>query len=639
MSVPENKLGGLYSDDREYKDLDPSAQLKFDGYIKGLRDVSDQIRLNEASSVNSSPWQEWERGFRQVYKEMVFDAFDELNIEMPKDMEIHFAGSLAKAQATEFSDLDAFVLVKNEEDVAKVKPVFDALNNLCQRIFTQTNQLYPDPIGINPSRLIGTPDDLFSLLKEGGVADVEATARSILTSKPVLPRFALGEELRDKISNEPDFDHFVSAKKFYGMAVNDFKAPKENATVASVKSHIMRPIDFVLMGLREEFNLYSEDGAHLSVPGTLRLLREKKLLPEEDISRIESVYKQAMSTRFELHAQHKKEHDEMPYSDAKGMLDEVAKIREMGVQRIARMDNLEKAKELWVMANEKAGQGDVNGFLKAANELHKFMKDNKLNEDDLKPELSDQVISPKGFSTLHAIWSAASDYSRSAATLTESTIESGLASAVNKTSAFFMDCKLNQNERAVADPDFQVSKTRALVGIMQFIRDVADAGSKIWMHSTKGLMNYKIASIQRLVKSNNVNDDTLESVLSYKGENLPKYLSYKYATQDEGREHRYTATTAGFEDLKAKYKDMRGDALKTQILANFKGELAKATDKQSLDVIVKRLEKSEDYRILATGQGRATQMLGLKTSSVSAFEKMVDEAKHDIKSQQKMGMK
>lgn len=164
--------------------------------------------------------------------------------------------------------------------------------------------------------------------------------------------------------------------------------------------------------------------------------------------------------------------------------------------------------------------------------------------------MSDKTISPKGYTILQSLWGAASDYSRAAATLTESTVEPGLVSAVNKMSAFFMDCKLSPNERATPDPDFEVGKSKILVGIMQFIKDVADPTSKIWMHNTKALMNHKIAAIQKLERSNNVNDETLESVLSSKGENLSEYLSYKYATKDEGREHRYTASTEILKMLK-----------------------------------------------------------------------------------------
>ncbi len=74
-------------------------------------------------------------------------------------------------------------------------------------------------------------------------------------------------------------------------------------------------------------------------------------------------------------------------------------------------------------------------------------------------------------------------------------------------------------------------------------------------------------------------------------------------------------------------------------MADFKNRLAEATDEQSLKQAVKELKGKDEYRILATGQGLTTQLLGLKTSSVSAFEKMVEEARESIKSQERQTMK
>jgi effector protein DrrA/SidM len=323
----------------------------------------------------------------------------------------------------------------------------------------------------------------------------------------------------------------------------------------------------------------------------------------------------------------------MPYDEkAKGMLEKVAKIRELGASRIERIENLEQAKKLWVKANDMLEKADVTGYLASIEELHKFMKASKLEDKDLRAELSDKSISPKGFAILEQIWGAASDYSMSAATLHESTKESGFVSAVSKMSAFFMDCKLKPNEPAEPDKDFQIDKSKILISIMQYIKNVADPDSKIGFSSTKALMTYKIAAILKLEKNNNVNVDSLEQVLSSKGENLSQYLSYKYAAREDGREHRYTATAENFKDLKDKYQGVRGDALKTEILSNFKDKLAEATDKASLDKIVKQLKSSDEYTILKTGQGRTTQLLGLKTSSVVAFEKMIKEVETDFKS-------
>ncbi|MDR3504010.1 MAG: hypothetical protein P4L79_15685 [Legionella sp.] len=327
-------FGNLYSDEREETQLDSFAQALFDGYKEQLAALGEMTRKHYSGDRNVSPWQTWENGLRQIYKDMIFDAFTAFNLAVPPQMEVHFAGSLAKAQATEYSDLDALVIVKHADEVALVKPVFDALNNLCQRMFTATNQLYPDPIGINPSRLIGTPDELYLRLKAGDVVDTKTITTSILTSKPILPRYELGEQLRNQINADPVLNKYCSAKAFYRLALHDFIAPSKEIASVNVKNHIMRPIDFVLMGLRKEFNLYSEDGAHLSVPGTISLLRAEKALPDADITRIEELYNQAMNKRFQLHAEHYKEHDEMPYDAADDMLAEVEWLREMAAGRL-----------------------------------------------------------------------------------------------------------------------------------------------------------------------------------------------------------------------------------------------------------------------------------------------------------------
>lgn len=341
MGASQEHFGSLYSDERYKPLLLPEAQLKFDYYLQLISELSKRVHeTDEADVDNFARWQIWQYGLRQIYKQMIFDAFAEFKIDVPAKMEVHFAGSLAKAQATEFSDLDAFVLLEHDEDVDKVKPIFVALNNLCQRIFSSSRMLFPDPIGINPSKLIGTPDSLFSQLKEGEFADSEFITIALFTGQPILPRYELGEELRSKIILDPDLSSFCTAKKLYDKAINDFVAPPKSAERISIKTHIIRPLDFILMGLREEFNLYSSDGSHLSAPGTLLLLREHNLIPEEDIARIETLYNQVMSKRFALHAEHGKEYDTLAYAEAAEMLAEVETLRTMAKLRVKELYEL-----------------------------------------------------------------------------------------------------------------------------------------------------------------------------------------------------------------------------------------------------------------------------------------------------------
>ncbi len=634
MGVSDNQLGGLYSDERAHPILTPSAQRKFEHYQSSLAALSLQIRLNDSDETGApTPWKTWENGLRQIYKEMIYDAFTAQGIEIPKGMEVYFASSLAKAQATEYSDLDAFVLVKDEADVAKIKPVFLALNNLCQRIFTENSQLFPDPIGINPSKLIGTPQELFGMLKDGLVPDVEATTRSILTSKPVFPGYELGEDLRAMIHAEPSFKKFVSAVKFYNMGVQDFGPPRVGADKASVKCHIMRPIDFILMGLREEFNLYSEDGSHLSAPGTLKLLRKKKLLPEAEIARIETVYNQAMEIRFNLHAEHHAEHDDLPIGELRELLTEVAKIRELGASRIDRIKNLNKAAELWDEAYRLLEKGQVKNYFTAAYALKIFLVGNNLSPEDLRPVLKEREISPKAFSTLEGIFKVSSTYSIKSSTFGESVLETASASSVGVLSAFFMDCKLKQNERANPDPNIKVNKASILIAILQFIKEMADPVSKILANTTKALMSYKIAAVRQLDREGKADRESLAKIMSSKGEDLAQFTSYKYATKEGSRDHQYKASVANNNQVKEKYKTLEGDTLKTEILLDFRAALAEAKDKDGLAQIVKTIKNSAEYKILATGQGFTTRFFGLNTSSVSAFNKMVNEMETDFVTQ------
>lgn len=296
--------------------------------------------------------------------------------------------------------------------------------------------------------------------------------------------------------------------------------------------------------------------------------------------------------------------------------------------------DLDNAKNLWKKANAMLEKENITEYLKAANELIQFMKDSNLKEDDLRDELSDVAISPKAYAILQQIFSSASTYSRESSTLVDSSVETGLASAVNKMSAFFLDCKLNKNERVKPDPDFKLTESHVLVSIMQFIKEVATPESKIGLHSTKALMTYKIAAINKLERSNNSDQDSLDNVLRSKGEELSEYLSYQYATTNRGRFHLWSVDTKNINEVKEQYKGLRGDELKTSILINFKNILAEATDEKSLDELVETLKKSDEYKILSSNQNILSRMFQSKTTSVCAFEKLVEEAKEVIQCSQ-----
>lgn len=111
-------------------------------------------------------------------------------------------------------------------------------------------------------------------------------------------------------------------------------------------------------------------------------------------------------------------------------------------------------------------------------------------------------------------------------------------------------------------------------------------------------------------------------------QDLKQSLHYSHAAISGTRSHRYEATV--FLDMKKKYRLLKGDALKTAILSDFKLELDKATDKESLKETIDRLENSNEYKILALGQGAATRMFNLRTSSLKAYDKLCETAKKRV---------
>lgn len=311
--------------------LNEAANQKYQEYLQLLAEAT---KPQEDNSIFS--WIQWENHLKNFYRLLINDVFQAAKLKIPAGMEVYFAGSLAKKQATEYSDLDAFVLFSADTPVVDreaAKEVFNKLNNLCQRFFNDVNQLYPDPIGINPARLSGTVDEVIEFLNSEHVLDKDPTVRSILTSKPIFGRYQLGEELRDKIRRDPNLNQCCTAIKFY-EELKRYPAPKKDATEINIKSHLLRPLDFFLMGLREEFNLYNEDGSHLTVPGTINLLRQADLLDNEYLSKIEALYYGAMEVRFAEHKIQHKEADEIRITPPiQELLDKMADLRDYAEQR------------------------------------------------------------------------------------------------------------------------------------------------------------------------------------------------------------------------------------------------------------------------------------------------------------------
>ena len=316
MDTPaERVFDNLFSDyrDEDGAVLTPAAQEIYDYYLNRLDTLRQQVQQSTSTLNSSSSLELWENGLRQIYKEIIYDAFKALNIPISVEqdsMEVCFTGSLGREEATAYSDMDAFVIYQDDATAQQCRPAFTAVNNLCQRIFIDRNQLYPDPVGINPEKLAGTVTTLLGALKDDEqiMARSETVISIYSSSKPVLGHFEMGKQLRQAIKEDPELSEFVTPTAFYDRAITQFPAPRADEEEINIKEYILRPLDFILRGLREEFNLYYDDGgAVLSSAKTIDKLKGK--IESDKIALIQRISEQALALRFQQHAAAEREQD------------------------------------------------------------------------------------------------------------------------------------------------------------------------------------------------------------------------------------------------------------------------------------------------------------------------------------------
>ncbi|KTC85143.1 DnaJ domain-containing protein [Legionella brunensis] len=110
-------------------------------------------------------------------------------------------------------------------------------------------------------------------------------------------------------------------------------------------------------------------------------------------------------------------------------------------------------------------------------------------------------------------------------------------------------------------------------------------------------------------------------------------LHYQYARVDKGsRKHSFGAelTEEQQKNLDPSLRGLKGDALKTQILANFKASITKLDSQEKIDKVVEKFKEGPEYAILKTGQDRTTRFFNLSTTSAKGVEGIVEDVKKDL---------
>lgn len=146
-----------------------------------------------------------------------------------------------------------------------------------------------------------------------------------------------------------------------------------------------------------------------------------------------------------------------------------------------------------------------------------------------------------------------------------------------------------------------------------------------------------IANLQRVILKPIIELYSKENIAQ---KNVAHHYRHAIYNESGGRFHLYKVSGAKFSRLPEHLQELRGDHLKSQILLDFKTQLMNANTHQEVDDLVTAFKVKAEYDVLATGQGFITLRFHRPTSSLRAFEHLVNERKQDISTEQsiKLGM-
>lgn len=348
-NMQNKEIVSLYSDFRELSsvNLPDTANQKLATYLDEIHDGVKQ------SSQSQNPEIHWFQTAKNLIKKIIIDTFEVYGIDNSKiNFQFYISGSLAKGQATPYSDFDGFIIWEDpkgnpekQAEIEKIKLALNGMNNLFQRIFESTNQFCPDPLGITPFNYHGTPDELFSKIANKEVADVAIFLNSIATARPLMAETSLLQELTDKISDLPEAQG-SAPKKLYQSVVHDYPGPSTKNDLY-LKRDIFRPLDFFLMALRNEQQISFEDGSHLVSVNTINELMQKGIISYEFGDLLLSIFKDAIKLRFMNHIEAHSENDKIAISEMplqqqifiKNLIDKMAIVRGVAKERLDMLDN------------------------------------------------------------------------------------------------------------------------------------------------------------------------------------------------------------------------------------------------------------------------------------------------------------
>lgn len=357
QKVTNNDPNDVYKDSQDLitEDLNAAATKFLQQYIDEIKAATVNAEKATASPDPSktNPTANWQDFVKNFIRKIFYDTFENYSIQIDRtnlgNVQFYVCGSLAKQQATPYSDFDGFIICKTQADVERINTALAGMKHLLDRIFAKTHQFSPDPTGITPFRFTGTVDTLYERLAKGEVPDAVTYLRALATARPLAGASDLLDQLMTKIAGNVKLSKQDTAEALYKSAVSDddkngFVGPRNKDSI-HLKNDIFRPLDFIIMGLRKEYNLVSDDGALLTTPQTVMKLVELGKMSREVADLILSIFRDAMVLRFKNHLAAEAEADKITFSDdtadktaekllAQSLIHRIAILRGLAAERL-----------------------------------------------------------------------------------------------------------------------------------------------------------------------------------------------------------------------------------------------------------------------------------------------------------------
>jgi Nucleotidyltransferase domain len=333
-------IASLYTDYRELPTdaLEGQAKQKFDEYIQKLESIKG------AGS-------DWSAQAKSLISQIILETLKSYGVD-PNDVEFYICGSLAKKQATPYSDFDCICLWKDpkgdpikQAKIEKIKQALTGMDNLFQRIFERTNQLCPDPIGISPFKCAGTPEQVLEIVQNRTRDDVDKFVVAISTAQPLLmANTDLLTELKASLKSVA-----LSAMERYKAVVNHFPGPKSKESV-NLKLDIFRPLDAMIAALRSELLGSAEvDDNPISFKKIVEKLAAQECISYEFGDFLYSIFNDAMPLRVAAHLEAHGEQDTIYLVNLspekqraiRSLVDKIAILRGIAEQRLQKLETKE----------------------------------------------------------------------------------------------------------------------------------------------------------------------------------------------------------------------------------------------------------------------------------------------------------